>query len=421
MSFYIGESIFVRHAKSTLVAGVILVIAAAAFTVPHSAASTYDGLHRFKGPDGSMPQAGLIFDASGNIYGTTSTGGAHGMGTVFQLAPNPDGSWTERVLHSFNGLDGWYPFRGSLNFDGAGNLYGTTSLGGPHENDSGVVFKLTANADGSWTESVLHAFTGGGGDGAGPIGGLTFDGAGNLYGTAGGGVNASGVVFKLTANASGSWTESILYTFTGGHDGGGPEAALIFDSAGNLYGTATIGGLGFGGVVFRLTPQPDGSWTETVLHNFFAGAGGSVPRGGLVYDQTGNLYGTTAAGGTQGFGIVFKLVANVDGTWTERVLHSFTGSVDGSEPYAGLVFDTAGNLYGTTTAGGSANLGVVFKMTPNADGTWAYKGLHAFQGTPGGFPYGAPALDKAGSLYGTTWECGARIPACHGIVFKITP
>jgi len=228
------------------------------------------------------------------------------------------------------------------------------------------------------------------------------------------------VVFKLTPNASGTWTESILHSFTGGHDGGDPEAALIFDGAGNLYGTASSGGSGHGGVVFRLTPQLDGSWTETVLHNFFSGAGGGSPTGGLVFDQTGNLYGTTFAGGTHGFGIVFKLMPNVDGTWTEKVLHSFTGGVDGSEPYAGLVFDTAGKLYGATTAGGSANLGVIFKMTPNTDGTRAYQGLHAFQGTPGGFPYDAPALDNAGSLYGTTWECGAGIPACHGIVFKIT-
>lgn len=409
-----------QKAKSSLIVGIVLVVAAAAFTVPHSTAGTYQGLHRFKGPDGSMPQGGLIFDASGNLYGTTTDGGAHGMGTVFKLTPNADGSWTERVLHSFNGLDGWSPFRGSVIFDGAGNLYGTTLLGGPHENDSGVVFRLAPNADGSWTESVLHAFTGSGGDGSGPGYALTFDSAGNLYGTALGGVTPAGVVFKLTPNASGTWTESILYSFSDGNDGGEPEGALIFDGAGNLYGTG-IGGGGRGseGVVFRLTPQLDGSWTETVLHRFSVGAGGYVPRGGVVFDQTGNLYGTTAAGGTHGFGVVFKLVPNADGTWTKKLLHNFTGGVDGSVPFAGLTIDTVGNLYGATTAGGSANLGVVFKVTPNANGSWAFHGLHAFQGTPAEIPFDAPVLDQAGSLYGTAWACG-RVPACHGTVFKIT-
>jgi len=407
------------HLRSGLKAGILLTVAAAAFIVPNSAASSYEILHKFKGRDGSMPEGGLVFDASGNLYGVTPFGGAQGDGVVFQVIHHTDGSWTERVLHSFSGLDGWGPFRESLIFDGARNLYGTTASGGTSYSGSGVVFKLAPNGDGSWTESVLYNFSGGS-DGDGPLSGLTFDGAGNLYGMAGGGTGGTGVVFKLAPNTDGSWTESVVHNFDHDKDGEGPQAALIVDSAGNLYGTTFDGGPGLGGVVFKLSPELDGSWSETVLHSFSPGAGGYFPRCTLVFDKAGNLYGTTSAGGAQGFGVVFELVPDGRGGWTEKILHNFTGSLNGGTPFAGVSIDASGNLYGATTVGGSANLGVIYKMTPHGDGSWTYQGLHAFQGKPAGYPYDAPVVDKAGNLYGTAWECGKGIPACHGVVFKIT-
>jgi uncharacterized repeat protein (TIGR03803 family) len=414
-----------QKAKSSLIVRIVLLVAAAAFAVPNSVASTYKVLHKFTGsPDGSGPGGGLITEASGNLYGATTDGGASGYGTVFKLAPNADGSWTESVLYSFNPgfnfeLDGGVPL-GGLIFDGAGNLYGTTRLGGRGGPEGlGAVFKLAPNADGSWTESVLHYFTGGS-DGGEPTSGVIFDGAGNLYGTTTLGVTIHGrlpaVVFKLTPTTSGEWTYSVLQSFTGGGDGGDLLGSLVFDAAGNLYGTAR-GGTAQGGIVFRLAPQLDGSWRETVLHNF-----GAEPSGSLVFDQAGNLYGTTFAGGSHGFGTVFKLTPNVDGIWPEKILRNFTGGFDGSKPGAGLVIDIAGNLYGSTSAVDSANFGVVFKMTSNVDGSWTFKALHSFQGTPAEYPSDAPLLDNAGNLYGTTGECGDRggVHLCDGVVFKLT-
>jgi uncharacterized repeat protein (TIGR03803 family) len=325
-----------------LVIAITLVLAPAA-----GAASKYKVLHRFHGANGTNPYAGLILDAAGNLYGTTYYGGASGDGTVFKLAPNQDGSWTESVLHSFNRSDGWSPQAGLI-FDAAGNLYGTTVVGGA--SSDGTVFKLAPNQDGSWTESVLHSFNGS--DGWVPYAGLIFDAAGNLYGTTveGGDTNV-GTVFKLAPNQDGSWTESVLHSFHGS-DGAYPYAGLIFDAAGNLYGTTVEGDTNVG-TVFKLAPNQDGSWTESVLHSF-NGRNGQYPYAGLIFDAAGNLYGTTYGGGASADGTVFELAPNQDGSWTESMLHSFHGS-DGERPRAGLIFDAAGNLYGTTAGGGGAS------------------------------------------------------------------
>jgi uncharacterized repeat protein (TIGR03803 family) len=400
-------------AALTIVIAFTLVLAPAAV-----AASKYKDLHAFNGIDGANPYAGLILDAAGNLYGTT--GG--GTGTVFKLTPNADGTWTASVLHAFHGRDGLIPYAGVI-FDAAGNLYGTTPSGGAH--NLGTVFKLTPNADGSWTESVLCSFSSSLGEGAYPYAGLVFDVVGNLYGAtyAGGDLsacagNGCGVVFKLAPNADGSWTESVPYRFEGGRDGAVPLASLILDAAGNLFGTTEYGGSSARGTVFKLTPNADGSWTESLLHSFKS-SDGYTPLASLIFDAAGNLYGTTAGGGFHNLGTVFKMTPNADGSWTESVLHRF-GGTSASAPLAGLIFDGAGNLYGTAADGGSANDGAVFKMTPNQDGSWAYRSIHVFQGTPASRPVGGLVLGGAGTLYGTTSRCSQR-SGCQGVVYQIMP
>jgi uncharacterized repeat protein (TIGR03803 family) len=322
-------------------------------------------LHSFTGKtDGAHPALGSVLrDAAGNVYGTTVAGGSSacpngGCGVVFKLAP----TGKETVLHSFTGrADGANPLAG-LTRDGAGNLYGATFAGGSTvcAGGCGVVFKLAPTG----TETVLHRFTGGV-DGAKPLAGLVRDNAGNLYGTtSGGGAFHRGVVFKLDTSGK----ETVLHKFAGGADGSAPGAGggLVRDNAGNLYGTTDGAGgstvcAGGCGVVFKLAP----TGTETVLHRFRGGADGAHPAAGLVRDSAGNLYGITTLGGGvgcggQGCGIVFKLAP----TGTETVLHRFTAGKDGAGPDGGLVRDSAGNLYGTAQDGGAFRLGEIFKLTP---------------------------------------------------------
>jgi uncharacterized repeat protein (TIGR03803 family) len=305
-------------------------------------------LHSFTGGvDGASSWAGLLRDAAGNLFGTTVSGGANGIGTIFKLDP----TGKETVLHSFGGgSDGVNPYAG-LVLDPAGNFYGTTFLGGDH--NSGVVFEL----DSAGKETVLYSFTGGA-DGSGPLASLVRDAVGNLYGTASfGGISnctsGCGTVFKL--DTTGKLT--ILHSFTGGKDGGNSRTGLVRDAAGNLYGTTIGGGINGVGVVFKI----DTSGKQSILHNFFGSPDdGATPRGGLVRDSAGNLYGTTSNGGAQGRGVVFRLSS----TGKETILYTFTGGSDGGNPLAGLVRDAAGNLYGTTFLGGTSNNGVVFKLTP---------------------------------------------------------
>jgi uncharacterized repeat protein (TIGR03803 family) len=313
-------------------------------------------LYTFTGtPDGASPNRGpLVRDAPGNLYGTTESGGASGYGTVFKL----DTTGKETVLYSFTGgTDGGDPFAGLVR-DGEGSLYGTTTYGGDLTCDApygcGVVFKL----DTTGTETVLHTFSGSGGDGGNPVAGLVRDAAGNLYGTTreggSGGYPGYGTVFKLDKAGD----ETILHSFTGG-DGEWPYAGVIRDAAGNLYGTTENGGSVYG-TIFKL----DRRGKESVLHSF-AGppADGAQPFAGLVRDAKVNRYGTTAEGGPLNWGTVFKL----DKSGKETVLHSFTGAADGGQPWAGLVRDAKGDLYGTTSSGGSTGCegygcGVVFKL-----------------------------------------------------------
>lgn len=288
-------------------------------------------LYAFRGTDGASPQATVTFDAQGNLYGTTNIGGQRGQqgyGTVFKLAPG-SGGWTETVLHTFkDGSDGAYPTARVI-VDSAGNVYGTAAKGGKtcNLNGCGVVFKLSPTSSGQWKESVLYSFTGGA-DGAVPLAGLTLDASGSLYGTTvyggiaggcpGSGGVGCGVAFELSPTSSG-WKETVLHTFTGGTDGGGPQSGLLFDDVGNLYGTAVMGGLSSCntfysgcGVVFELMPT-GGGWKEKVLHSFRDGKDGAAPVTDLIFDSGGNLYGASGIGGhkppacSYGCGVAFEL------------------------------------------------------------------------------------------------------------------
>jgi uncharacterized repeat protein (TIGR03803 family) len=340
------------------------------------------------------------------------------MIAISGLAP---GAWAQsknKTLYRFTGgKDGSSP-ASTLIFDKLRNLYGTTVDGGA--DNAGTVFSLSPTVAGSWTEIVLYSFTGSS-DGANPDAGLIFDSAGNLYGTTqnGGSSNCQGcgVVFKLAPNSNGDWTESVLYSFLGGLDGGYPLAALVFDGSGNLYGTTESGGPGdcdvnnvHGcGVVFELTPGLNGSWTESVPYGF-AGQGidGVFPVDALIFDAAGNLYGTTSFGGTQGSGTVFSLSPHPEG-WTETVLR------DVDSPEDGLVFDPAGNLYGTLFYG--RHRGTVFELSPATSG-WTYQTLHIFTGKDGANPAASLILDHSGNIYGTTTQGGAF---SDGVVFKLVP
>jgi uncharacterized repeat protein (TIGR03803 family) len=428
-----------RHKKLSIGLMAILAIFTVALFVTSTWGETQEKvLHSFNnnGTDGYSPQARLISDAAGNLYGTAG-GGTYNYGTVFELTPTADGSWTEKILYSFNhdGTDGVGP-TGSLIIDNAGNLYGTTAAGGiycPLDYGCGTVFELTRSpsaAGGGWKEKVLHSF-GNGTDGSRPQAGLIFDAAGNLYGTTGGGgtYEVYGTVFELTPTAGGGWTEKVLHNFNG-TDGAHSYAGLIQDAAGNLYGTTYDGGTYGFGTAFELTRSPragGGGWTEKVLHNFENdGTDGTGPYAGLIWDAAGNLYGTTVHGGTcdcppppGGYGTVFELTPTAGGGWTEKVLYSFDGR-EAWNPSSELIRDAAGNLYGTTPWGGTYTRGSVFEMTPTADGGWMYSVFYSFNsnGTDGYNPMAGLIRDPAGNFYGTTQQGGIYN---WGTVFQITP
>jgi uncharacterized repeat protein (TIGR03803 family) len=334
----------------------------------HIAAAQESVLWNFAGnpTDGWGSSANLISDTAGNLYGTTQNGGPSDNGTVFELSPAAGGTWTEKVLYSFLGgnvQDGQTP-EGSLVLDKSGNLYGTTFAGGT--NNSGSVFELSAGTGGAWTEKLLYSFsvssetsqTGP----AQPEANLIFDAEGNLYGTSStGGTDGNGTVFELSPGTGGAWTEKILYSFTGNdiagdYDGFDPLGGLIFDAQGNLYGTTYGGGPKGFGTAFELSPGTGGAWTEKQLWGFGAAGDGTGPACALIFDAQGNLYGTAEQGGASGnnTGAVFELSPGTGGVWTEKLLWSFAGkTTDGAQPYDALIFDAQGNLYGTTAFGGT--------------------------------------------------------------------
>jgi uncharacterized repeat protein (TIGR03803 family) len=409
-------------------------------------------LHRFQGGnDGSGSKADLFADPTGNLYGTTFSGGGQASeGTIFQLSPpaTKSGAWTETLLHSFETLsDGQYPWAGLVG-DKAGNLYGTTWLGGTF-GDCGVVFKL-APAGGTWTYSVLHNFDcDGSADGGESRADLIIDQAGNLYGTTtvGGTGRCSGgcgAVFELSPS-HGGWTETVLYNFpavgTGEEASGGTGGSVVLDNKGNLYGTTFVGGgSNSAGTVFELKrpAHHGGAWKYIQLHSFNRPDDGQIPQGGLTFDSQGTLYGTTQYGAGSGCygngcGAVFRLAAQKNGKWSYSVLYRFAGTGDGGLPESSLTLGAGGTLYGTTQLGGSGSkcsslgCGVAFRLKPpqKNGGPWVESVLHSFQGGKDGYvPWGRVVFGKAGRLYGATQFGG--IPSCDfhsgcGTVFSVDP
>jgi uncharacterized repeat protein (TIGR03803 family) len=426
-----------RSIARSIASRAVLAVLAMILFAAQAAASQEQVLYSFFDIGGTVsPAAGLITDAAGNLYGTTIYGGSNGNGMVFELSP-AGSAWQLTVLHSFNpdGIDGFFATAG-LVFDAAGNLYGTTQFGGngacTNGFGCGTVFELSPTASGTWTETILHNFQGT--DGWEVHAGLTMDAAGNLYGTTtNGGTYSQGTAYELSPSASGTWTLKTLHHFTGGSDGGVPYGNLSLDPAGNVYGMTSAGGgstaaCKYGcGTVFELSPTnaADGHWTGRLLHNFSKGsADGRYPSGGLVFDAAGNLYGMTGAGGGNGHlnaGIVFELTIGSSGKWTEKVLHNFNQTaMDGMNPSGSLIFDASGNLYGATLSGGSGHQGTVFKLTPAASGGWTETILHNFSnnGADGFNPVAGPIFNASGNLFGTTGQGGSYN---QGAVFEITP
>jgi uncharacterized repeat protein (TIGR03803 family) len=422
-------------------AGISAALIVLALSTAASATVKATVLHSFSGPDGLMPSANLITDPAGNLYGTTYEGGSGvsgpcnvSCGVAFELSPTANGTM-ETVLYNFcsvaNCADGANPV-GALVRDPAGNLYGVTVNGGEHNNcvDSdgcGVVFELTPNPDGTWTETVLHSFTGAEDAGENPAAGLVLDSAGNLYGTTEYSEVSWGLVFELSPMDGGIWQETVLYAFTGGQDGGNPTS-LVLDSTGNLYGTAISGGDPSGtscggfngcGVVFELTPNQDGTWQETVLHAFTGKADGGFPFGAVTISSTGDLFGAALDGGNPtcgccGCGVAFELTI-ADG-WAEKVLHSFSGA-DGESPIGNLTISPKGSIYGTTRFGGANERdGVVFELIPTRNGGWNEKGV-SLGGKFGIQPVAGLTLGASGQVYGATSVGGV---GRGGVVFEIT-
>ncbi|HEV3306778.1 MAG TPA: choice-of-anchor tandem repeat GloVer-containing protein [Candidatus Sulfotelmatobacter sp.] len=421
----------------------LAMLAAMFMITTRAAAQTETVLYTFNGygTDGApyQPYSGVIFDAAGNLYGTTFQGGTYGHGSVFELSPLAGGGWDETLLFSFNekkGSVGYGP-QASLIFDNAGNLYGTRSTEGTF--GDGTVFELSPAAGGGWNEGSVHSFNGT--DGDYPENTLIMAG-GYLYGTTNfGGTYGYGAVFAFVP-IGGGWLERMLHSFKHSkQDGMYPSlGSLAIDAAGNIYGTTAGGGANVSpecptgcGTVFEVSPHGSDLWTEKILHNFdYNGADGIFPDAGVILDAAGNLYGTTHEGGTGsckikvvvGCGTLFELSPAAGGAWTETIVHSFQdNTTDGQYPQAGagLLMDGSGNIFGTTGFGGAHSKGTVFEFSPTAGGGWTEFILHSFDdnGTDGYGPAGNLVLDSAGNLYGTTAAGGNSSDG--GVVYEITP
>jgi len=322
------------------------------------------------------------------------------------------------VLYSFtSGTDGGEPYKG-VTVDAQGNLYGTAVAGGSGscEGGCGVVYKLT-NSGGIWTQTVIHAFTGGD-DGSGPGARVAVDPQGNVYGmTPTGGAFGLGTIYQLHPRANGNYTFKVIHTFTGGTDGSSGSAGKMILRNGYFYGAATTGGAFGSGTVFELTPTPTGEWDFRTLYSFRGQPDGVFPYGALLFDRSGNIFGTTYYGGVNGLGAVYQLAPRPTGEWRERVLYSFAGGGDGNSPISQMNFDSVGNLYGTTSEGGLGS-GTIFKLTRGQDGSWVESLPHLFQGPPdAAFPYSGMS-NRGGSFYGATTHGGDDD---EGAIYKFTP
>ena len=431
-----------------LTMGILLLAIAARLALPsHAAAAASSGkiIYSFAGgADGAYPESDLILDAAGNLYGTTNQGGSGcgsaGCGTVFELARTKDG-WKHQVLYSFAGgpVDGNIP-RAGLIFDSVGNLYGATSGGG--SGGYGTVFKLALNSHGSWSERVLYSF-GGYSDGMYPSSGLVFDKQGNLYGTADGGTGTGfcggeawgngigcGIVFRLTPNRDGTWTETTIHNFGGAPDAAVPIGPVILDADGSLYGASVYGGTGpcilgdgefnppYGcGALYKLTPS-GGGWSETVIYSFFRGRGfARNPSGGLILEKPGRVLGTSSYGG-DGDGTFFQIDQTQKG-WEQTILYRFYGDPDGKYPVGRLATGPQGNLFGATGGGGAngpLGSGTVFELKRTERG-WKEHVLFDFRST-GVNPQAGPTVDSQGHVYGTLSDFyGSNF----GVVYEVIP
>jgi uncharacterized repeat protein (TIGR03803 family) len=420
-----------RHSARLLVAVLagmaMLVNATSAGTATPAATSGTKVAYSFAGgADGEYPSTDLVVDASGNLYGTSVQGGANGSGTVFRLSPSASG-WTHTVVYNFTGqADGGQPYGGVVLDAQGNNLYGTAVVGGTHrgspciDSGCGVAFKLTQSG-GSWHQSVIHTFTGGS-DGYGPGNGLTLAKDGSLFGmTPTGGTHGLGIIYQLNPGASGTWKLKVIHAFSGGDDGAtGSAGRLLLDGAGGLFGVSTVGGAHGAGAAFHVTQDPSGRWKLTPIYEFNGVPDAGFPYGGLIFDGSGNMYGTSYYDGANNLGSVYELSPTPTGGWTERVLHSFTGGGDGNYSISTLA-SVAGNLYGTTSEGGAGcSCGVIFKLTPSAHGHWTQTVVYRFPGPPGAaFAYNGMAADSTGRhLYGTTVHGGTTN---DGAIYQFTP
>jgi hypothetical protein len=448
-------------------------LAAAAVTMGLAASSLCAGqetvLHTFTGVEGNSGSApgSLIFNASGDLFGTFSAGGAGEFadGGVFEMTPKAGGGFTYQAIHQFSQATGDGANPGSaLIFDAKGNLYGVTPNGG---NGCGIVFELSPPANGGkWKENILHNFDSNGDDGCNPSGRLIFDQAGDLFGSTfngGGGLtnlfcnNGCGTTYKLHL-ANGKWTETVLHRFTGkGTDGQSPTGGLAFDKSGNLWGTTFIGGVGksstcggtngagFCGTVFELTPNANGTWTESTLYSFVDASTGWNSFSGLILDRAGDLVGTTENGGSALQGTVFKITPKGKGKVEESLIHEFAGEADGAFPNSGLTPDAAGNLYGVVSQGGGIggknictedsdeSCGIVYKLTPGSDGTFAETILYTLKGGADGAGPADDVLafDANGDVFGSASSggdfnfnqtgCPGNLPGGCGVLFKVKP
>ena len=395
----------------------IFCLFAAAFLATAAwAANTTKLIYSFGGDaDGEYTDTELVRDSAGNLYGTSVRGGTFGGGTVFEVTP----AGVHTVLYNFTGgSDGGEPYKG-VTLDSAGNLYGTavTGGGGACEGGCGVVFKLSKSGS-TWSQTVIHTFNGS--DGSGPGSPVAIDKHGIVYGTTPtGGSFGIGVVYQLRPNGS-DYAFRIIHTFTGGNDGGGGSAGrMVIDKNGNLFGVCTVGGANGFGTVFQLSPV-QGQWHLTTLYAFKDSPDGALPYGSVVFDKAGNIFGTTYYAGANDLGTVYTL-QHKNGGWTEAVLYSFKGGTDGANPISSLVADAAGNFYGTTSEAGAASCGcgVIFKMTKGTNGKWTESVAYRFPGTPQpGFAYNGMIGDSAGNFYGASVHGGS---ANEGAIYKFTP
>lgn len=439
----------IDHVMAGLAIAAILLLTS--WSLP-AQAQTLTPLHQFLGitdgrTDGATPQVGLTADRAGNLYGTTTAGGklgthcnAEGCGSVFKVEHAGTG-WVYVPLYDFPGGENGFVPQGRVIVAPDGSLYGTATAGGQGTCDTddnlgcGVVFHLQPPASicrsfsCPWTETVLYAFTGGA-DGAYPNGDLVLDGAGNLYGIAGGGhfdnnicYSGCGVVYKLT-KVNGSWSETVLYTFQGSTDGAYPSGGVVFDTSGNLYGATTGGGnlncaTGEGtgcGTLYELSPSQSG-WALNTLYTFEGGNDGYWPRGGLAFGGASTIYGTTVYGGNAGGGTIFQLT-NIGGNLTFSTIYSLSGSRGSTGgPWGTLAVTPSGTLYGASLANGTIGIGYIFQLTPS-NGSWIFTDLHDFVGREGSYPFDGLVVDAGGNIYGTASSDGELD---DGTLFEITP